>query len=249
MGQPVVEISHLCKEFRVRQERLPSVKRFFAQMLRPFPSRKMSALEDVSFSISPGEAVGIIGHNGCGKSTLLRLMAGIYTPTRGSLHVHGRAGGLFELAAGFHPELTGRDNIFLSAALMGYPRALVRDRFDSIVEFSELEEFIDVPAKTYSSGMALRLGFSIAIAFEPEVLLVDEVLAVADEHFQRKARRALRRAREHGSAVVLVSHEMASIREACPRVIWLDHGRLLADGDGGSVIDQYLARVTAQDGG
>ena len=176
------------------------------------------------------------------------LVAGILKPTEGTLEVAGRAGGLFELAAGFHPELSGLDNIYLSGALMGYGRRTVEEKFAAIIEFSELEDAINIPVKTYSSGMALRLGFAIAIAFEPQVLLVDEVLAVADEHFQRKAYRNLERLQEQGSALLLVSHEMAAIRRMCARSIWLDDGRVVADADTAEVIEQYLAQHGEQNG-
>ncbi|HHX41948.1 MAG TPA: ABC transporter ATP-binding protein [Armatimonadetes bacterium] len=248
MGAPVVEITALRKRFVVRHERLPSVKRLVSRLLRPFPTHTLWALQGLDLTIHAGEAVGLVGHNGSGKSTLLRLIAGIFRPTSGSIVVRGRVGGLFELAAGFSPELSGRDNIYLSAALMGYSAAAVRKRYDSIVEFSELGDFIDVPVRTYSSGMSLRLGFSIAVAFEPEVLLVDEVLAVADERFQRKVYRTLNQARERGAAVILVSHELRAIQEVCPRVVWLDHGQAQADGPAEEVVARYLASVGEKNG-
>lgn len=248
MPAPVVEARGLCKEFRVRHERLPSVKRLFTGLLRRFPTETLWALRDVNLSVDAGDAVGIVGHNGSGKSTLLRVIAGVFRPTQGEVIVRGRVGGLFELAAGFNLELSGRDNIFLSGSLMGYGPATVRRCFDAIVDFSELGDFIDVPVKTYSSGMGLRLGFAIAIAFEPEVLLVDEVLAVADEHFQRKAYRALRQLQQRGSAVLMVSHELHAIQELCPRAVWLEQGRVQADGPTDAVIARYLAQVGAENG-
>lgn len=242
MAQPVVEIRDLAKAYRVRHERIPSVKRAIVRLLRPYPTELLWALRGVSFSAESGEAVGIIGSNGSGKSTLLRLIAGILTPTQGEITVQGGAGGLFELAAGFHPELSGADNIYLSGALMGYSRRRVEERFRDIVEYSELGDFIDVPVKTYSSGMSLRLGFATAIAFEPAVLLVDEVLAVADERFQRKAYSHLARLREKGSTLFMVSHELASIQRNCTRTIWLDKGEMRADGPTDQVVGEYLAR-------
>ncbi len=241
MSEAAVEVRSLSKKFIVRHERRPSVKRLFTRLLRPFPSNVLWALRGISLSIEPGQAVGLIGENGSGKSTLLRIVAGILRPTEGSVHVRGRAGGLFELAAGFHPELSGRDNIWLSGALMGYSPRQVAERFDTIVEFSEMADFIDIPVKSYSSGMALRVGFAIAVAFEPEVLLVDEVLAVADAHFQRKAYGHLRRLQERGTALIIVSHETAAIRGTCSRALWLDHGQLRRDGDTNEVLDEYLA--------
>lgn len=249
MTQPIVRITDLRKKYRVRHERRPSIKRTIVRLLRPYPTEVLWALDGVSISAQPGEAVGVIGSNGSGKSTLLRLIAGILRPTQGSIEVRGRAGGLFELAAGFHPELSGRDNIQLSGALMGYPRRLIEEKYDSIIEFSELTDFIDVPVKTYSSGMSLRLGFAIAIAFEPEVLLVDEVLAVADEHFQRKAYKHLERLQNQGSALFMVSHEMAAIERMCPRSVWLDQGKLVDDGPTPEVIGRYLAAQEDGNGG
>jgi len=241
--ETIVEVNAVWKQFVVRHERRPSVKRFVTRMLRPFPTDKIWALQEVSLAVAPGEAVGVIGRNGSGKSTLLRLIAGIYVPTEGTVTVQGRAGGLFELAAGFHPELSGRDNIRLSGALMGYSNSAVLERLEAIAEYSELEDFVNVPVKSYSSGMALRLGFAIAVAFEPEVLLVDEVLAVADEHFQRKCYRRLQELQKQGSAVLLVSHELVAVRGLCRRVVWLDSGKLRADGPSDEVIEQYLAEV------
>lgn len=249
MSTPAIQVRDLSKRFHVRHERRPSLKSMFTRLLRPFPSHTLWALREVTLDIAPGEAVGLIGHNGSGKSTLLRIIAGIFRPTLGSVAVRGRAAGVFELAAGFHPELSGRDNIRLSGALMGLPRRTVQTHLDAIVEFAELAEFVDVPVKTYSSGMALRLGLAIATAFEPEVLLVDEALAVADEHFQRKTYRRLRSLQQRGSAVVLVSHELTAVRELCPRTVWLEHGRLVADGPTTEVVEQYMAQVGREDEG
>jgi len=241
MSQAVVEVRNLAKKYHVRHERMPSIKRAVVRVFRPYPTEVLWALRDVSFSAGSGESVGIIGSNGSGKSTLLRLIAGILVPTDGEITVRGAAGGLFELAAGFHPELSGADNILLSGALMGYSRRQVEDRYQDIVAFSELADFIDVPVKTYSSGMSLRLGFATAIAFEPQVLLVDEVLAVADEHFQRKAYGHLARLRDKGSTLFMVSHELASIERHCTRAIWLEKGKIRADGPTEEVVGAYLA--------
>ncbi len=237
---PVVEVCGLSKRFFVRHEHRVSVKQAFLRMLRPYPTDVLWALRDVSFTVAAGEAVGLIGSNGSGKSTILRLVGGIFRPTQGTIRVQGRAGGLFELAAGFHPELTGRENVRLSGALMGHSPREVAARFDRVAEFAELGHFLDVRVKHYSSGMGLRLGFAIAVAWEPEVLLVDEVLAVADAHFQRKAYACLHQLQQAGSAILLVSHEMPAIREMTQRVIWLDQGTMRADGDTEAVIADYL---------
>ena len=241
MSEPVVEITDLHKRFFVRHEHRVSIKRAFMRFLRPFPTDILWALQGVSFQVAPGEAVGLIGSNGSGKSTLLRLVGGVFVPTRGTIAVHGKAGGLFELAAGFHPDLTGRENIRLSGALMGHSPREVAARFDEIAEFAELGDFLNVRVKHYSSGMGLRLGFAIAVAWEPEVLLVDEVLAVADAHFQHRAYDRLRALQERGSAIMLVSHEMSAVRAMCSRAIWLDGGKIRADGRTDAVIEQYLA--------
>jgi len=233
----------------VRHEALPSVKRAFTRIFRRHPTEYVWALNGVSLSVAAGEALGIVGGNGSGKSTLLRLVGGIFTPTGGELTVRGRTGGLFELAAGFTPDLNGRDNINLSGALMGYSRRQVAEKLDSIVAFSELGDFIDVPVKTYSSGMALRLGFATAVAFEPEILLVDEVMAVGDAHFQHKAYGHLRKLQSKGCAVLLVSHEMPAIQRLCSRVMWLDKGKVVADGPTDEVIGAYLETMERDNGG
>ena len=243
MAAPAVEVINLSKRFFVRHERLPSIKRLFTRMLRPFPTETVWALHEVGLNLAPGEAIGIVGRNGSGKSTLLRIIAGIIVPTSGAIVTRGLAAGLFELAAGFHPELSGFDNVRLVGALMGHTPKEVAAQVDDIVAFSELEEFIDVPVKSYSSGMALRLGFSIAVAFQPRILLVDEVLAVADAHFQNRVYNRLRELQEAGSAVILVAHDMSVVREMCARTVWLDGGRLRADGDTDEVIEEYLSEA------
>jgi ABC-type polysaccharide/polyol phosphate transport system ATPase subunit len=188
------------------------------------------ALRDVSFKVTPGEAVALIGHNGSGKSTLLKIAAGVLRPTKGRALVQGRISPLIEVAAGFDPELTGRDNIFLNGALMGYSRKEMAARFDQIVEFSELGEFIDMPLKNYSSGMYMRLGFSVAADVEPEVLMVDELLAVGDEKFQKKCMQRIDEIRRRRCTIFYVSHSMESVKELCTRVLVLHHGSLVYDG-------------------
>ncbi len=247
MPEPAVFAQNLGKRFFVRHEHHVSVKRAVLRMLRPYPTDVLWALRGVNLQAAPGEAVGLIGRNGCGKSTLLRVLGGIFRPTEGTIGVSGRAGGLFELAAGFHPELTGRDNIRLSGALLGFSPRQVAAKYDEIAHFSELGDFLDVRVKHYSSGMGLRLGFAIAVAWEPQVLLVDEVLAVADAHFQHHAYDRLRQLQQQGRSILMVSHEMPAIREMCSRVLWLDEGRIRADGDPEAVIQEYLAWTDAQE--
>jgi ABC-type polysaccharide/polyol phosphate transport system ATPase subunit len=203
------------------------------------------ALRDVSFDIEPGEMVGIIGPNGAGKSTVLKLIARIIEPTSGQIGVSGRVGALLELGAGFHPDLTGRENIYLNGSILGLSRSRVRQKLDEIIAFAELERFIDVPVKHYSSGMYMRLGFSVAVHIEPEILLVDEVLAVGDQAFQQKCLKCIEELRQDGVTILLVSHNLGHVVHLCDRVIWLQNGRIQADGAATMVVDQYLASSSA----
>lgn len=202
--------------------------------------REFWALKDVSFEIRAGETVGIIGRNGAGKSTLLKILARITPPTSGKGKTFARVGSLLEVGTGFHPELTGRENIMLSAAIMGMSRAEVLSRFDDIVEFSGLSTFLDTPVKRYSSGMYMRLAFSVAAHLEPEILLVDEVLAVGDAEFQKKCLGRMEELGGSGRTVVFVSHSMPAVLRLCPRVILLDSGHVTADGSGSQVIEEYM---------
>jgi len=198
------------------------------------------ALQDTSFTVEQGETVGLVGPNGAGKSTALKLVSRIIEPTSGRIEVNGRVGALLELGAGFHPDLTGRENIYLNGSILGLSRAQIRQKLDGIVAFAELERFIDVPVKHYSSGMYVRLGFSVAVHTEPEILLVDEVLAVGDAAFQRKCIERIDRIRSEGVTVLFVSHNTETVRAICSRAIWLDSGRLVADGSAESVVARYL---------
>jgi lipopolysaccharide transport system ATP-binding protein len=199
------------------------------------------ALEDVSFSIGQGEAVGIIGRNGAGKSTLLKILSRITTPTRGEVRLRGQVASLLEVGTGFHPELTGRENIYLNGAIMGMRRADIRARFDEIVAFSEVEEFLDTPVKRYSSGMYVRLAFAVAAHLEPDVLVVDEVLAVGDASFQKKCLGKMQNVASGGRTVLFVSHNMAALSRLCARALLLEHGRLRADGPVADVVRQYMS--------
>ena len=205
-------------------------------------TKEFWALKDVSFEIRAGETVGIIGRNGAGKSTMLKILARITPPTTGRGVTNGRVGSLLEVGTGFHPELTGRENIMLSAAVMGMRRSEVLSRFDEIVEFSGLSTFLDTPVKRYSSGMYMRLAFSVAAHLEPEILLVDEVLAVGDAEFQKKCLGRMEELGGTGRTVLFVSHSMPSVLRLCPRVILLDGGHLTADGTGSAVVEEYMGR-------
>ncbi|HUJ62672.1 MAG TPA: ABC transporter ATP-binding protein [Kofleriaceae bacterium] len=200
------------------------------------------ALKDVNFSVERGEAFGIIGHNGAGKSTLLKHLCGILVPTSGELVVKGRLSALIEVGAGFHPDLTGRDNIYLNGTILGMTRAEIRKKFDAIVEFSELADFLDTPVKRYSSGMYARLGFAVAAHVEPDVLVVDEVLSVGDFVFQRKSVEKMRQVMKSGTTVVFVSHNLRAVADLCKRGMLLDHGSVAAIGSATEVIKTYMER-------
>jgi len=202
------------------------------------------ALKNVSFEVKQGEAIGIIGRNGSGKSTLLKILSRITAPTEGRAEIHGRVGSLLEVGTGFHPELTGRENVYLNGAIIGMKKAEIDRRFDEIVDFAEIEKFLDTPVKRYSSGMYVRLAFAVAAHLEPEVLVVDEVLAVGDAQFQKKCLGKMQDVTGEGRTVLFVSHNLVSIHMLCPRSICLDAGVLSADGPSHSVIQEYLRRTT-----
>ncbi|HEX4336088.1 MAG TPA: ABC transporter ATP-binding protein [Polyangiaceae bacterium] len=204
------------------------------------PDDSFWALDEISFSAKQGETIGIIGRNGAGKSTLLKVLSRITSPTRGRVEIHGRVGCLLEVGTGFHPELSGRDNVFLNGTILGMKRSEIRRHFDEIVAFAEVEKFIDTPVKHYSSGMYLRLAFAVAAHLQPEILIVDEVLAVGDARFQKKCLDKMEDVSRHGRTVLFVSHNMPSVTRLCPRTILLDKGRVLADGPSHDVVSAYL---------
>ena len=206
------------------------------------------ALDGVSFSVARGETLGVVGANGSGKSTLLKLLAGIVRPTKGTVDVRGRLAALLELGAGFHPEISGRENVEITGLLLGLSRKVIADRFDAIVRFAGVEDFLDAPVKTYSSGMAVRLGFAIAAHSDPDVLLVDEVLAVGDEMFAHRALEKFSEFERAGKTLVFVSHDLGLVAERCRRAIWLERGKVAADGPSGEVVARYRERVAAEEG-
>lgn len=238
MSTPAISVSHVWKNFRLYHERNRYIK---AAMLRGRRARyeEFWALQDVSFDVASGATVGIIGSNGSGKTTLLKCLTGIYFPERGSVKVNGDIAALLELGAGFHPELSGRENVYLNGAILGMTRKDIDKQFDSIVEFAGLEKFIDSPVKNYSSGMVVRLGFSIATHVEPEILLIDEILSVGDAAFQRKSTEKIEQFRRDGRTIVVVSHSLGLVQQLCADVVWLEKGRIREIGPASQVIAAY----------
>ncbi|MEQ1879287.1 MAG: ABC transporter ATP-binding protein, partial [Bdellovibrionia bacterium] len=238
----VVEFNHVWKSFVFNPDRAVSLKSAainFLTFRKPKPPQAFTALQDVSFSINQGEFVGILGRNGAGKSTILKIMAKVLAPSRGSVGINGRIAPLIELGAGFHPDLTGYENIFLNGSIIGLTKREVLDRIDRIIDFSELKEFIEMPVRQYSSGMFLRLGFSIAVHTSPDILLIDEVLAVGDQSFQQKCRARIQDMHKKGTTIVLISHNAEEISNFCERCILIRKGHVAADGDTDRVLQTY----------
>lgn len=243
----LVEVDHVVKEYRITQERTNARALIPGRWGEVAETSTFRALDDVSFTMMPGDTVGLIGHNGAGKSTMLRVLAGIVEPTRGHAHVNGRFASLIELGVGFDPELTGRENVFFAADIMGMSRAEVRRKYDDIVQFSGVEQFLDMPVKRYSTGMRTRLGFAVATAVEAELLLVDEVLAVGDYDFQRRSLERIHQMCAAGSSLVLVSHNLWAVTSMCERAILLEHGRVVVDATPSEAIDRYLGQEPVTD--
>jgi ABC-type polysaccharide/polyol phosphate transport system ATPase subunit len=242
----VIELDCVSKQFRLRQNRPRSFQELFLNTLRlrgKAPAETMWSLRDVSFDVQPGAMVGIIGSNGAGKSTALKLVSRIIAPTKGQVHINGKVTGLLELGAGFHPDLSGRENIYLNGAMLGIKRTQIDRLLDDIISFAELEQFIDAPVKHYSSGMYMRLGFAIAVHSDADALLVDEVLAVGDQAFQSKCFQRITELRRQGTAILLVSHDAAVVRRMCDQAIWLNRGRVQSSGAADDVIVDYMRQV------
>ena len=241
--QPGIEFAGVSKRFQLQEGR--TLREFVHALLRGRAwSPPFHALRDVSFRVARGETMGIIGRNGSGKSTVLKLIAGVTAPSEGEIFVYGRVSPLIELGAGFHPDLTGRENVFLNASILGMSRKEVLARFDEIISFAELWEFVDTPVKRYSSGMYIRLGFSVAVHSHPEILLVDEVLAVGDAAFQEKCLAKMQEFRSQGVTIVLVSHSMELVEEFCERALLLNGGGVLADGAPTEVVKRYTDLIS-----
>jgi ABC-2 type transport system ATP-binding protein len=240
-NQPALQVEGITKTFRVHHDKANSLKKLVTRGQGRYDD--FVALQDVTFDVRDGEVFGVIGENGSGKSTLLKCMAGILVPNSGKVHVNRRMSALLELGAGFHPELSGRDNVFLNAAILGMGRRDIANRFDSIVEFSGLENFIDTPVKSYSTGMYVRLAFAVAINVDPQLLLIDEILAVGDVSFQQKCMEKFVDFRNEGRTIILVTHAMTSVRDMCDRAVWLEHGKVVGHGDPAELVELYTERM------
>jgi lipopolysaccharide transport system ATP-binding protein len=235
-----VEFRDVSRRFMLYHERRNSFQDWFIGLVRPRGrAEEFWALREVSFSVGWGESLGVLGRNGAGKSTLLKLVTRILEPTSGEITLHGETHAMLELGAGFHPELSGRDNIYLNGSIYGHDRQTMAERIDSIIRFAELEQFIDTPVKHYSSGMFMRLGFAIAVHMDPEILVIDEVLAVGDANFQAKSHRALHQLKAQGTTILFVSHNAEQVRSFCDKAILLENGRLIDSGKANDVVDHY----------
>ena len=244
MTHSEISVQHVSKRFRLERNRPSSLKEAILRIGRKRDIDDFWVLRDINLTVKPGSFFGLIGHNGSGKSTLLRLIAGIHRPTHGDIKTTGRLSALLELGSGFHPDLTGRENVFLNGAMLGLSRGHMAESMDDIIEFSGIGEFIDEPVKIYSSGMYVRLGFAVAVNVDPEILLIDEVISVGDEEFQRRCMDHMNMLRANGTTIVLVSHNAVFMQKLCDTVGWLDHGRLLDLGDPKTVVAAYLKQVT-----
>ena len=231
--------------FNLSKEKVDNFKELFIKKLKGEKLRfnEFWALKDVSFELKKGERLGILGLNGAGKSTLLKVIAGVYKPTKGSVQRYGHMATMIELGAGFDPNYTGRENIFLYGSVLGFSKEFLMSKYDEILEFSELGEFIDVPIKNYSSGMKARLGFSIATVVEPEILILDEVLSVGDAKFRKKCEKKMKKMFDHGVTVLFVSHSLAQVKRLCNKAIILEHGQLIAKGDIDDVVEIYEKKI------
>lgn len=243
MDQKVIEVENLSIRYNKSSERVDNIKEYIIRRLKgQMKFEEFWALNDVSFSIGKGETVGIIGLNGSGKSTLLKVIAGVLKPAKGNVSVYGSVAPLIELGAGFDPDLSARENIYLNGAVLGYNRKRMEELFEEIVEFSELRDFLDVPVKNFSSGMQARLGFSIATSIIPDILIVDEVLGVGDYKFQEKCHNRMQEIISSGATVLFVSHSINQVKEICKRAIWVDGGKIVMDGPVEEVCDCYMKK-------
>ena len=239
-----IEITDLVMEFKVTKDKIDTLKEYVIRTLKrnKKEKRKIRVLDGISFKVYKGERLGILGFNGAGKSTLLRIIAGIYEPTEGSIKINGKIAPLLELSAGFDKNYTGKNNVYLNGAFLSMDEKFINEKYDEIVEFSELGEFINYPVKNYSKGMKSKLGFSIATVVNPDILIIDEILAVGDIKFKKKSSEKLKQMMKDGTTVLLVSHSLKDIKTICDRCIWIENGKLVMEGETKKVIDAYVER-------
>lgn len=241
----MIQAENITVCYRMSHDKIKSIKEYLVAMVkRKLQYDEFRALDGISFEIQKGEVIGIVGSNGAGKSTLLKVISGILRPTKGKVSLGGNVVPMLELGSGFDFDLSGRENIFLNGAILGYSEKFLKEKFDEIVEFSELKEFIDIPVRNYSSGMIMRLAFSIASQVAPDILIVDEILAVGDAAFQEKSYARMMELMSHGTTVLLVSHSIDQVKRLCDRVIWLDHGQIRAIGNTEEICDAYMQTQT-----
>lgn len=236
----VIEVKNLHKTFKIPHERRDSLREHFVNFFKPVSYEVFNAVEDLSFSVEKGDFFGIVGRNGSGKSTLLKLLAGVYGPTKGKITVRGKIAPFLELGVGFNPELSGKENVYLNGTILGLSERQIRSKYDDIVAFAGLEKFMDQKLKNYSSGMYVRLAFSVAVQADADVLLLDEVLAVGDSDFQQKCFDVFRRFKKEGKTIVFVTHDLGAVREFCNKALYMKYGKMVATGEVDEVISQYV---------
>jgi len=240
MQENIIEVEHVSMHFNLMEEKVDNIKEYIVRLIKGnLLYNDFVALDDISFTVQKNDLLGIVGLNGAGKSTILKILAGVFTPTSGKVKVNGMVAPLIEVGAGFDPELTAKENIFLNGLILGYSKKFLKEHFDEIIDFAELENFVHVPVKNFSSGMYARLGFSIATAVKPDILIVDEVLAVGDFHFYQKCERRIAEMIKNGVTIIMVSHDIGMIERLCTKLLWLEHGKIKAFGDKDKICEQY----------
>ncbi|MEE3490726.1 MAG: ABC transporter ATP-binding protein [Methanobrevibacter sp.] len=237
-----IKVEHLTMEFKITKDKIDTLKEYVIRTLKNNKNdkKKIRVLDDITFNIYKGDRVGILGFNGAGKSTLLKILAGIYEPTYGKITINGKVAPLLELGAGFDKNYTGKNNIYLNGAFLSMDEKFINSKYDEIIEFSELGEYINYPVKNYSSGMRAKLGFSIATLVEPDILIIDEILSVGDIKFRKKSSEKIRSMMQEGVTVLLVSHSIGQIREICDKCIWIENGHLIMEGEANEICDAYI---------
>ena len=244
MAEDIIKVEHVTVKYKMLNDRISSIKELVIQKINgKLKERFFVALDDVSFNVERGDVVGVVGRNGAGKSTLLKIVSGIQKPTEGKVTLGGRVVPMLELGAGFDMELTGKENVYLNGAVLGYSKEFLDRKYNEILEFSELGDFINMPVRNYSSGMVARLAFSIASMVEPEILIVDEVLSVGDENFQKKSKNRMVELMGGGTTVLFVSHNIDQIEEICNKAVWLDHGHVVMTGPSKEVCEKYRTSI------